>query len=192
MKNIQLARLLAYVTGFVNQQLLLQNEYLIAENRILRSHLPARVPLTNAQRATLAEIARRMGRRALEPVASVAKPETILAWYRKLIACKFDGSKRRAYPGRPAVSREIAELVVRMARENTSWGYDRIAGALKNLGHNVSDQTVGNILRRFGIAPAPKRREQTTWPSWRESTSLLSKCLPGVAWQPITFSFFCT
>lgn len=163
MKNTQVARLLAYVTGMVNQQLLLQNEYLIAENRILRSHLPARVPLTNAQRATLAEIAKRMGRRTLEQVASVAKPETILAWYRKLIARKFDGSKHRAYPGRPAVNQEITELVVRMARENTSWGYDRIAGALKNLGHNVSDQTVGNILRRFGIAPVPKRRQQTTW-----------------------------
>src|ERR1700759_5720660 len=127
MKNTQVARLLAYVTGLVNQQLLLQNEYLLAENRILRSHLPARVPLTNAQRATLAEIAKRMGRRALEQVASVAKPETILAWYRKLIARKFDGSKHRAYPGRPAVSRELTELVVRMARENSSWGYDRIA-----------------------------------------------------------------
>jgi putative transposase len=78
MKNTQVARLLAYVTGMVNQQLLLQNEYLIAENRILRSHLPARVPLTNAQRATLAEIAKGMGRQALEKVASVAKPETIL------------------------------------------------------------------------------------------------------------------
>jgi putative transposase len=117
MKNTQVARLLAYVTGLVNQQLLLQNEYLIAENRILRSHLPVRVPLTKAQRATLAEIAKRMGRRALEQVASVAKPETILAWYRKLIAGKFDGSKHRAYPGRPAVSQEITDLVVRMARE---------------------------------------------------------------------------
>ena len=57
----------------------------------------------------------------------------------------------------------MTELVVRMARENGGWGYDRIAGALKNLGHCVSDQTVGNILRRFGIAPAPKRRQQTTW-----------------------------
>src|SRR3954452_24894076 len=136
MKKTQVARLLAYVTGLVNQQLLLQNEYLIAENRILRSHLPTRVRLTNAQRATLAEFAKRMSRRALEQVASVAKPETILAWYRKLIAGKFDGSKHRVYPGRPAVSREIAELVVRMARENRGWGYDRIAGALKNLGHN--------------------------------------------------------
>jgi putative transposase len=163
MKNTQVARLLAYVTGLVNQQLLLQNEYLIAENRILRSYLPARAPLTNAQRATLAEIAKRMGRRALEQVASVAKPETILAWYRKLIARKFDGSKHRAYPGRPAISHEVAELVARMARENRGWGYDRISGALKNLGHDISDQSVGNILRRFGIAPAPKRRQETTW-----------------------------
>ena len=104
-----------------------------------------------------------MGRRALERVASVAKPETILAWYRKLIARKFDGSKQRSYPGRPAVCREVTELIIRMARENSDWGYDRIAGALKNLGHCVSDQTVGNVLRRFGIAPAPRRRQQTTW-----------------------------
>ena len=93
----------------------------------------------------------------------MAKPDTILAWYRKLIARKFDGSKHRTYPGRPAVSREVSELIVRMARENSGWGYDRIAGALNNLGHCVSDQTVGNILRRFGIAPAPKRRQQMNW-----------------------------
>jgi hypothetical protein len=123
-----------------------------------------RVPLTNAQRATLAEIAKRMGRRALEQVASVAQPETILAWYRKLIAGKFDGSKHRAYPGRPPVSREITELVLFGWHERIPVG-DTIAlpGALKNLGHNISDQTVGNILRRFGIAPAPKRGQQTTW-----------------------------
>src|SRR4051795_13370690 len=157
MKKTQVARPLAYVTGMVNQQVLLENEYLIAENRILRLHLPARVRLTDPQRATLAVIGKRLGRQALAHVASVAKPETILAWYRKLIAQKFDGSKHRAYPGRPTVSREITELIVRMARENSNWGYDRIAGALKNLGHIVSDQTVGNVLRRLGIAPAPKR-----------------------------------
>src|SRR4051794_29100790 len=163
MKKTQVARLLAYVTGMVNQQLLLQNEYLIAENRILSSHLPARVRSTDPQRATLAAIGKRIGRQALAHVASVAKPETILAWYRKLIGQKFDGSKHRAYPGRPAIGREITELIVRMARENSDWGYDRIAGALKNLGHDVSDQTVGNVLRRFGIAPAPKRRQETNW-----------------------------
>jgi putative transposase len=163
MKKTQVARLLAYVTGMVNQQLLLQNEYLIAENRILRSHLPARLRLTDPQRATLATIGKRLGRQALQQVALVAKPETILGWYRKLIAQKFDGSKHRAYPGRPTVGREVTDLIVRMARENSDWGYDRIAGALENLGHDVSDQTVGNVLRRYGIAPAPKRREQMNW-----------------------------
>src|SRR5436305_7934322 len=140
----------------VNQQLLLQNEYLVAENRILRAHLPTRLRLTDAQRSTLAEIGKRLGRQALQQVACVAKPETILAWYRKLIARKFDGSKYRSYPGRPAVGRSVTELVLRMARENTGWGYDRIAGAVNNLSHCISDQTVGNILRRFGIAPAPR------------------------------------
>src|SRR5436305_5482635 len=163
MKNTQVARLLAYVTGMVNQQLLLQNEYLIAENGILRSHLPARLRLTDPQRATLGTIGKRLGRQAPQHVALVAKLETILGWYRKLIAQKFDGSKHRAYPGRPSVGREITDLIVRMARENSDWGYDRIAGALKNLGHDVSDQTVGNVLRRLGIAPAPKRRQQMNW-----------------------------
>lgn len=96
-------------------------------------------------------------------MACVAKPETILAWYRRLIAQKFDGSQYRQYPGRPRVRCEVVELTVQMARENPLWGYDRIAGALGNLGHEISDQTVGNILRRFGIAPAPKRSQNTTW-----------------------------
>src|SRR5580700_4917046 len=80
------AQLLAYVTGLVNPRLLLQNEYLIAENRILRKHLPARVRLSDPERSTLAEIGKRLGRTALQQVACVAKPDTILAWYRRLIA----------------------------------------------------------------------------------------------------------
>ena len=163
MKDNQWARLLAYVTGLVNQKLLLQNEYLIAENRILRAQLPERLLLTDRQRSTLAEIGKRLGRKALSEVAIVAKPETILAWYRRLIAQKFDGSKFRKAPGRPPLSREVIELIVRMAKENPGWGYDRIVGALSNLGHVISHQTVGNILRRHGIAPAPKRSQATTW-----------------------------
>jgi transposase InsO family protein len=163
MKQTNWARLLAYVTGLVNQELLLQNEYLAAENQILRAHLPVRFRLTDPERSTLAEIGKRLGRKALKRVARVAKPDTILAWYRRLIAQKFDGSKHRSCPGRPRVGREVTELIVRMARENSGWGYDRIVGALANLSHVVSDQTVGNILRRYGIAPAPKRRQNTTW-----------------------------
>ncbi len=86
-----------------------------------------------------------------------------LGWYRRLVARKFDGSKQRRSPGRPRVERELEELVVRMARENRDWSYDRIVGALSNLGHQRSDETVGNILRRRGIAPAPQRKRTTTW-----------------------------
>ena len=141
MRNTQWARLLAYVTGMVNQRLLMQNEYLAAENRIFRSQLPARVRLSDPERSALAAIGKRLGRKALEQVACIAKPDTILGWYRKLIARKFDGSRQRQYPGRSPVGREITELVIRMARENADWGYDRIAGALANLGHEISDQT---------------------------------------------------
>jgi hypothetical protein len=163
MRNKKWVRLLAYVTGSVNQELLLQNEYLAAENRILRAKLPSTLRLSDPERATLAEIGKRLGRKALGQVAYVAKPDTILAWYRKLVAHKFDGSKHRQYLGRPKVAAEAEALAVRMARENADWGYDRIVGALSNLGHQVSDQTVGNILRRHGIAPAPKRGQTTTW-----------------------------
>jgi hypothetical protein len=89
MKKNQVARLLAYVTEMVNQQLLLQNEYLLAENRILRAHLPSRLLLTDPERSTLAVLGKRLGRQGLEPVASVAKPDTILAWFRKLVAQKL-------------------------------------------------------------------------------------------------------
>ena len=157
------ARLLAYVTGLVNQELLLKNEYLVAENRILRAHLPDRLRLSNPERSTLAEIGKRLGRKKLKDVAASAKPDTILAWYRRLIARKFDGSRYRSFPGRPRIEAEVEALVVRFARDNRSWGYDRIVGALANLGHVLSDQTVGNILRRYGIAPAPDRSRTTTW-----------------------------
>jgi putative transposase len=157
------ARLLAYVTGTVNQELLLRNEYLAAENRILRGQIKGRLLLSEGEKATLAEIAHRLGRMALEEVAVTAKPDTILGWYRKLIANKFDGSKFRRSVGRPKVDQETEGLVVQIARENPSWGYDRIVGALANLGHRLSDQTVGNVLRRHGISPAPKRKQSVSW-----------------------------
>jgi putative transposase len=161
--RFQWARILAFVTGLVNQELLRRNEYLAAENRILRAHLPSRLRLSDPERFTLAEIAKRLGRKALKDIACVARPDTILAWYRRLVAQKFDGSRGRAYPGRPRTSLEVEALVVCFARQNRGRGYDRIVGALANLGHPISDQTVGNILRRHNIAPAPKRSQSTTW-----------------------------
>jgi hypothetical protein len=163
MKENPWAQMLAYVTGLVNQELLLKNEYLAAENRILRAHLPARLRLSDPERSALAEIGKRLGRKVLAQVACVAKPDTILSWYRRLIAQKFDGSKHRRYPGRPRIEPKLEALIVQMARENSGWGYDRIVGALANLGYDVSDETVGNVLKRHGIPPAPKRSQTTTW-----------------------------
>jgi transposase InsO family protein len=155
--------MLAYITGTVDQELLLRNEYLAAENRILKAQIKGRLLLSEADKVTLAEIAHRLGRKALEEVAGAAMPDTILGWYRKLIANKFDGSRFRGSAGRPRVEEETERLVVRMAKENPTWGYDRIVGALANLGQRLSDQTVGNILRRYGVPPAPKRKHTTSW-----------------------------
>src|SRR6201987_2108271 len=119
--------------------------------------------LSDAERVTLGEIGHRLGRKALGEVATTALPDTILGWYRRLVARKFDGSRARRSPGRPPIGKEIEELIVRMAKENRSWGYDPIVGTLANLGHKVSDQTVGNILRRHGIPSAPERKRMTTW-----------------------------
>ena len=118
-------RLLPFVTGMVDQELLARNEYLAAENRILKARLKGRLKLSDAERATLGEIGHRLGRKILSEVASVAQPDTILAWYRKLVARKFDGSKARRSLGRPRIKREVEQLIVRMAKENRDWGYDR-------------------------------------------------------------------
>src|SRR6266704_2408076 len=155
--------LLAYITGTVDQELLLRNEYLVTENRILRNQLKGRLRLSDGERKALAVIGQKLGKQALKGVAQIVKPETILGWHRTLVAQKFDGSQQRQSPGRPKIDEELETLIVRIAQENRSWGYDRIVGALVNLGYTISDQTVGNILKRHGIPPAPERKTTTTW-----------------------------
>jgi len=155
--------LLACITGSVEEQLLLRNEYVVEENRILRNQIAGRVQLTDAERQTLAKIGKKLGKQALEEVVTIVKPSTILAWHRQLVAQKFDGSEQRKSVGRPRVDRALEDLVVQMAKENRSWGYDRIAGALTELGYDISDQTVGNILKRRGLPSAPDRQKTTTW-----------------------------
>jgi len=114
--------LLASITGSVDQELLLRNEYLVTEHRLLRNQLKDRVHLNDSERKTLAEIGKKLSRQTLEDVASIVKPDTILAWHRKLIAQKFDGSAQRKAPGRPKIDAELEALVVHMAQENRSWG----------------------------------------------------------------------
>jgi hypothetical protein len=155
-------RMLAYVTGEIEESLLLRIEYLIEENRVLRNQIEKRILLTDAERRTLAEKAVALGKLMADTV-TIVKPEKILRWHRRLIAKKFDGSKFRKKHGRPPISPEVEELVVRMAKDKPFWGYDRIAGAVQNLGYRISDQTVGSILQRNGIAPSPERRRNSTW-----------------------------
>src|SRR6266699_1873845 len=156
-------QLLAYITGTVDQELLLRNEYLVTENRILRNQIKGRVRLCDGERKALTVIGQKLGKQALTGVAQIVKPETILGWHRTLVAKKFDGAQQRQSPGRPTIDQELEALIVRIARENRSWGYDRIVGALANLGLTVSAQTVGNVLKGHGIAPAPERKTTTTW-----------------------------
>jgi hypothetical protein len=162
-------RLLAYITGSVDQELLFRNEYLATENRLLRKQLKGRPRLTNDERITLAEIGQRLGRKALAEVAQIVRPETILAWHRKLVAKKFNGSKNRSTLGRPSTLQSLEELVLQMAQDNRTWGYKRIAGALENLGHKISRETVANILKRHGLAPAPERGKRMLWRDFVQS-----------------------
>src|SRR5215470_11882921 len=114
------------------------------------------------QRRRLAARPKAIGRKLLREIATIVTPETLLAWHRKLIAQKYDGSAYRT-PGRPLTSTEISALVIRMAEENGGWGYRRIQGAFCNLGHEIARTTIANILKRHGIEPAPERNRKTTW-----------------------------
>src|SRR5947208_12896923 len=138
-------------------------EYLVEENRVLREQMGnRRMRFTDSQRCRLALLAKKLSRKVLAQVATIVTPQTLLAWHRKLIAKKYDGSAYRA-PGRPRTATEISGLVVRMAEENRRWGYRRIQGALSNLGHILARTTIANILKRHGIDPAPERSRKTTW-----------------------------
>src|SRR4029450_4161469 len=103
----------------------LRNEYLVTENRLLRSHIKGRIRLSAGERQTLAEIGQKLGKQALQDVATLVKPDTMLGWHHTLVAQKFDGSPQRQAPGRPRIDPELEALIVRMAQEHRSWGYDR-------------------------------------------------------------------
>jgi putative transposase len=157
--------LVAILAGWVNREQQDLIEYLRTENQILREKIgQRRIVLDDDQRRRLAVKAKILGRKMLESVGTLFTPDTILRWHRELVVKKWDFSDRCARrPGRPPVAAEIRELILQLARENPSWGYDRIQGALANLGHSISDSTVGNILKAHGIEPAPDRKRQTSW-----------------------------
>jgi putative transposase len=159
--------LIAMIAGWLQDHQQQVITYLREENRILKAQLGGRrLRLTEPERRRLATLAHPLGRQRLKEMATLVTPETLLRWYRKLVAQKFDGSGHRRPLGRPRVTEEIEQLVVQMAEENATWGYRRIQGALANLGHSIDATTVRNILRRHDMEPAPQRRQ--TGMSWRQ------------------------
>ena len=155
---------LVIVAGWIHRQQQEVIEYLRTENQVLKEKLgKKRILLSDNQRRRLAVKGKILGRKRLEEVGTLFTPDTILRWHRMLVAKKYDYSERRQKVGRPVLSEEVVQLLLQMARENPSWGYDRIAGAVQNLGHDISDQSVGNILKEHGIEPAPTRTRTTNW-----------------------------
>jgi len=155
--------LVVSIAGWMNQHQQQVIEYLMEENRVLQEQMGTRrMRFSDDQRRRLAVKAKKLGRKLLSEVARIVTPQTLLAWHRKLIAKKYDGSAHHT-PGRPGTSAEIAALVTRMAEENQGWGYRRIQGALANLGHVLAHKTIANILKQHGIEPAPERSRKTTW-----------------------------
>jgi putative transposase len=151
---------IAMVAGWLQHHQQQAIAYLLAENRVLKAQLGGRrLRLTNTERRRLAALAHPLGRQCLHELATIATPDTLLRWYKRLIAQKFDGSKHRAQLGRPPVAEEIEQLTVQMAEENPSWGYRRIQGALANVGHAIDPITVRNLLRCHHLEPAPQRRK---------------------------------
>jgi len=151
------------LAGWVNREQQEVIEYLRTEHQVLKEKLgKRRILLNDDQRRRLAVNGKILGRKRLEGVGTLFTPDTILRWHRMLVAKKYDYSERRQKVGRSVLSEEVVQLVLQMARENPSWGYDRIAGAVQNFGHGISDQSVGKILKEHGIEPAPTRDRKTS------------------------------
>ncbi len=163
MSNLQLRCLMMIFAGWVNRSRQAVTEYLHAENRVLREQLGGgRLLFTDGQRRRLALRAKAIGRKGLFELGTLVAPDTLLRWYRRLIAKKYDGSRTRG-PGRPKTAAEIERLILRMARDNPRWGYTRIRGALRNLGHEIGRNTIKRILAENGFDPAPLRKQPMSW-----------------------------
>ena len=148
--------LLWALSGWVNRHQQDVIAYLVEENRVLKEQMKGRrLRLTNGQRRRLAAKGKRLGRKTLNRVATIVTPDTIMRWHRQLIALKWTCEAKRV--GRPGLMKRIAALIVRMARENSGWGYCRIQGELRKLGHRVATSTIAKVLKDNGIKPAPDR-----------------------------------
>ena len=163
MNGFQIQFLMLIFAGWVNRSQLEVIAYLKEENRVLHEQLGnKRLLFTDAQRRRLAAKAKLVGRRGLFEIDTLVTPDTLLRWYRTLIAQKYDGSAVRR-SGRPKTADKIQKLIVQMARDNPGWGYTRIRGAIYNLGHDIGRNTIKRTLFDNGIDPAPLRDKAMSW-----------------------------
>jgi transposase len=162
--------MLCVLSEYVRREQEKQIEYLQVESRILREKIGgSRVLLSDDQRRRLAVKGKALGRRQLGEVAIIAQADTVLRWHRELIEKPEQRSNPRHATGRPRIDQEVVALVLRMARENESWGYKRIQGQLSNVGFRIGKSSVANILKAHGIEPAPTRRQTTSWTTFLKS-----------------------
>lgn len=155
--------LVSALAGWMNREQQRVMEFQQAQIEILLQKLGRkRLLLNDDQRRLLAVEAKAIGLKRLRELVSIVTPETLLRWHRLLVARKWTYQHRQK-SGRRRTRQETADLVLRLARENPTWGYDRIQGALANLGHHLSDTTVKNILHENGLEPAPRRSRTGSW-----------------------------
>ena len=159
--------LVAMLAYGLNERMVRKVEYLREENRVLKEALQAatgknQIPLTNEQRRRLATKGKALTPTEREECCQIVRPSTILGWFRKLVAQKYDSSQVRK-PGRPRKANAIRDLVLRIAGENPYWGYTKIRDALRGLKLEVGRTTVANMLAEAGMEPAPERTRKRTW-----------------------------
>ena len=177
--------LLASICGLVNQR---QQQIIEFQNAHIKALLKKlghkRLLLDDQQRRLLAVKGQVIGRKALRELTTIVTPDTILRWHRKRVGKTFDSSGKRK-PGRPRIGPKIVDAIVRFATENSIWGYDRIRGALRNVGYHIADSTVANVLKTHGIEPAPDRQRTPSWSTFLKAhwdslfaTDLVTKGTP--------------
>lgn len=169
MEMAALQFLLLSVSGWIARRQQNAIEYLIDENRFLLEQLGnKRLRFTDKDRRRLAVKAKKLDRKTLNDIAGVVTPDTLMRWHRQLVAKKYDSSQKRG-PGRPRIKEAIRDLVIRMARENPTWGYTRIRGALKNINYTVGRTTIKRILAENGMEPATERGKRIPWKTFLQA-----------------------
>ena len=187
--------LLTILSGMVHRR---QQEIIEFQNSeimaLLDTHGKKRILLTDEQRRILAVKGMALGRKTLQELTTIVTPDTILRWHRELVAKKWDHSGKRKSVGRPRIRQVIVDLILRFAKENPTWGYDRIQGALANVGYHISNRTVGKSSKHTAPSQLPTesstprgpRSLKPTGTCWRRSTLPRSKSGPVAGWSRIT------